>query len=116
MTEWRCQSVANPSLRSEFSANREKYREIRESGLSGADSRPKFARTLGRLDGNSLRTGTGNFRSPNRELIREIREFEAENTEWRRAARWHPFRALHKWGESSMSAGGVGRHSEITAI
>ena len=76
-TSWRWrQSAANPSPNAEFPANREKYREYPRIYAFRTDSRPDSARTFGHLRENSLRTGTGNFLRPNRELIRENREFE----------------------------------------
>jgi hypothetical protein len=91
-TSWRWpQSPANPSpgwnslLTGKNTGNSLEWRAF------AGDSRPNSARGFGHLDENSLQMGTGSFLRPNRELIREIREFEAENRERRRATRWPPF-------------------------
>ena len=85
-TSWRrCQSVANSSPAPEFPANREKYREYPSNSGFPPDFRPNSVCTFGHLRENSLRTRTGNFLSPNRELIRENREFEPPNRERRKA-------------------------------
>jgi hypothetical protein len=99
----------------EFPANREKYREFSRFRAFDVDSMPNSARTFGHLDGSSLRTRTGNFRRPNRELIREIREFEPENREFRRAARWHPISRLQRWTEARCRPLEIGSHSPTTA-